>query len=90
MASPLDRYARSHGKMAIAAVAVLTALLVAAMAFLLRSTLLSNAHMWGSQLAQSYASEEQSHLSTLEFIMNLGARELEELEADELAATGAA
>ena len=83
MASPLDRYARSHGKaaVAVAVVVMLSALLVAAAAYLLRSTLLSNAHVWGTQLAQSYASEEQSHLSTLEFIMKLGANGLDELVA---------
>ena len=83
MASPLDRYARSHGKaaVAVAVVIMLSALLVAAAAYLLRSTLLSNAHVWGTQLAQSYASEEQSHLSTLEFIMKLGANGLDELVA---------
>ena len=74
MASPLDRYARSHGKAAVAVVVMLSALLVAAAAYLLRSTLLTNAHVWGTQLAQSYASEEQSHLSTLEFIMKLAKR----------------
>ena len=83
MASPLDRYARSHGKAAVAVIVMLTALLVAAMAYLLRSTLLSNAHVWGTQLAQSYASEEQSHLSTLEFIMKLGTQGLDELIAGE-------
>ena len=81
MASPLDRYSRSHGKALVAVVASLAALLIAAAAYLVRSTMLSNAHVWGTQLAESYASEEQSHLSTLEFIMSLSARSLDELVA---------
>ena len=79
MTASLTLSARPRSRAVVATATLLTALLVLAAIHLVRTMMLSNTRDWGMQLAQSYASEEESRLRTLEFMLDYGAGNLDTL-----------
>ena len=78
--SPLEPH-RCRERVLIALATVIAVTLIAGAALLVRDKILSNAREMGTQLAQSHAAEEQSNLSSLEFILGYGASSLDALVA---------